>query len=130
MSGPEIRRLYYSTQDVCDIVHVRPYDLKQWSTKFSELRPSVSKTGRRLYKDKDLEVIRRIKTLKDQGHSDDEIEYLLNHPEIAPLIEKADHSQLSIPMIIQELEAILDLLDSDGPVEEPPAFDDQMLDFD
>jgi len=124
MSDPEIRRLYYSTQDICDIVHVRPYDLKQWSKKFSELKPSVSKTGRRLYKPKDLEVIQWIKSMKDQSRSDDEIEYILNHREVSPLFNKSTNSPLSISEVIHVLEEILELLGSDGSAQDPTSVDD------
>jgi len=112
MSGPDIRRLYFSTQEVCEAIDVRPYDLKQWTKKFTCLRPSVSKTGRKLYKPGDIKIIQRIKALFDQGHSEDEIEYLLNHPEAAPFMENNQESKISLSQIIHELEDMLNILSS------------------
>lgn len=114
MSGPEIKRLYFSTQEVCDIVHVRAYVLRQWTLKFSELKPSISKTGRRLYKPKDIKLIQRIKSMVDQGRSEDEIEFMLNHPKIAPLLDHSENTPFSISQIIQELQEILNILDPNG----------------
>ncbi len=113
MSGPEIRRLYYSTQEVCDLLKVRPYDLKQWEKKFPELKPSASKTGRRLFKPKDLEIIRHIKALVEKGHEDDEIQFILNHPDSTLPLQKTEADALSIHEIIQTLEEILQLLRSE-----------------
>jgi DNA-binding transcriptional MerR regulator len=110
MSGPEIRKLYYSTQEICRLLHIRAYDLKQWEKKFSALKPSVSKTGRRLYKSKDLEIVRHIHALITQGHSDDEINFILNHPDSTLLIKKRTESELSPQGILEELEDILRIL--------------------
>ena len=110
MSGPEIRKLYYSTQEVCRLLHVRAYDLKQWEKKFSALKPSASKTGRRLYKSKDLDILRQIQTLIRQGHSDDEINFILNHPETTHFIKKKSQSEFSPQKILCELKEILQIL--------------------
>ena len=110
MSGPEIRKLYYSTQEICRLLHIRAYHLKQWEKKFSALKPSASKTGRRLYKSKDLEIVRHINSLIKQGHSDDEINYVLNHPDSALFINKQGESGISPQNIISELEDILKIL--------------------
>ena len=110
MSGPEIRKLYYSTQEICRLLHIRAYHLKQWEKKFSALKPSASKTGRRLYKFKDLEIVRHINSLIKQGHSDDEINYILNHPDSTLFIQKQSESAISPQSIISELEDILNIL--------------------
>ncbi|MBN1782093.1 MerR family transcriptional regulator [bacterium] len=114
MDGPDIKRLYYSTQEVCRLARVRSYDLKQWEKKFSELKPSISKTGRRLYKPGDLEIISKIKSLADLGKTDDEIQYLINHPQTPISSDMPGRSEARYSEIIGELENILKILKSDS----------------
>ena len=81
MTAPNIRRLYYSTKDLTQILKIRANVLKKWESKFPMFKPSKSKSGRRLYKPTDLEIIKRIKKFKDQGFTDEKIAMLIGiHP--------------------------------------------------
>ena len=42
------------------MVNFKPYVLRYWETEFAELRPSKNRAGNRVYKEKDIELIRRI----------------------------------------------------------------------
>ncbi len=77
MQGPKIRRLYYSTKEVSEIVHISPQILKDWELTIPNLKPTKSKSGRRMYKPEDMKAILKIKEWKDSGHSDEEINRLL-----------------------------------------------------
>ncbi len=79
MTGPEIRRLYYSTKEISAFVQIPRHILRMWENRFPQLKPSKSKSGRRLYKQKDLDVLIEIKRLKDKGYTDDKIEWLMDH---------------------------------------------------
>jgi DNA-binding transcriptional MerR regulator len=109
MNSPDIKRLYYSTREVCRMTNTRPYELKQWEKKYSELKPSVSKAGRRMYKPKDLEIIMKIKQLHEYGKSDPDIQYMLHHPEI-PSNRNFGGKSLSIDELIRELQDLLTML--------------------
>ena len=57
------KRLYYKIGEACKALGIQPYVLRYWETEFSALSPSKSRSGQRVYSEKELEVIRRIKEL-------------------------------------------------------------------
>jgi DNA-binding transcriptional MerR regulator len=61
--GTNLRRLYYSISEAAEITGVPAHVLRYWESEFSELNPRKGSAGARLYQDKDLQVVRRIKTL-------------------------------------------------------------------
>lgn len=63
---PKVRvqkRLYYKIGEACKALGIQPYVLRYWETEFPALTPSKSRSGQRVYSEKELEVIRRIKEL-------------------------------------------------------------------
>lgn len=61
---PEIpNKLYFRIGEVSDLVGVRPYVLRYWESEFSDIRPSKSRSGQRLYKRRDVEQLMRIRQL-------------------------------------------------------------------
>ena len=63
MKIKEIKKLYYSIGDVSEITELKQYVLRYWETEFSILNPGKNKAGNRIYKDRDIKIIRHIKTL-------------------------------------------------------------------
>jgi DNA-binding transcriptional MerR regulator len=57
------KRLYYKIGEACKVLGIQPYVLRYWETEFPALTPSKSRSGQRVYSEKELEVIRRIKEL-------------------------------------------------------------------
>src|SRR3954471_22101910 len=57
------KRLYYKIGEACTALGIQPYVLRYWETEFPALAPSKSRSGQRVYSEKELEVIRRIKEL-------------------------------------------------------------------
>jgi DNA-binding transcriptional MerR regulator len=63
-SKPRVqKRLYYKIGEACKALGIQPYVLRYWETEFPALAPSKSRSGQRVYSEKELEVIRRIKEL-------------------------------------------------------------------
>lgn len=56
-------KLYYRIGEVGKIAGVQPYVLRFWETEFPMLRPSKSKTNRRMYSRDDVEQVLRIRDL-------------------------------------------------------------------
>lgn len=56
-------KLYFRIGEVSDLVGVKPYVLRYWESEFPDIRPSKSKSGQRLYKRRDVELLVRIKEL-------------------------------------------------------------------
>ncbi len=59
----ELRKLYFSISEASEISGIPAHVLRYWESEFPELNPQKGRTGNRLYQKKDLELIRRIKTL-------------------------------------------------------------------
>lgn len=62
------KQLYYKIGEACKLLDIQPYVLRYWETEFPELSPTKSKSGQRVYSEKELALIRRIKELLyDEG---------------------------------------------------------------
>ena len=56
-------KLYFKIGEVAKIADVKPYVLRYWETEFKSLSPLKSRSGQRLYRKRDVELILRIKEL-------------------------------------------------------------------
>jgi len=56
-------KLYFRIGEVSDLVGVKPYVLRYWESEFTDIKPSKSKSGQRLYKRRDVELLLKIKEL-------------------------------------------------------------------
>lgn len=64
------KRLYYKIGEACKTLGIQPYVLRYWETEFPALAPNKSRSGQRVYSEKELEIIRRIKELLyDEGYT-------------------------------------------------------------
>ena len=61
MAGDEGR--LYKIGEVCKIADVQPYVLRYWETEFPALAPNKSGGGQRLYSQREIDTILRIKQL-------------------------------------------------------------------
>ena len=57
------RKMFYKIGDVSRIFVVKPYVLRYWESEFKEIRPAKNRFGQRVYRQKDLVVISRVKEL-------------------------------------------------------------------
>jgi len=58
-----IPKLYRSISEVSALAGVEQYVLRYWETEFSELRPHKNRAGNRVYSEKDIRIVNRIKEL-------------------------------------------------------------------
>lgn len=104
-------------RDVKEIIHISAYALRDWEKKFSMLKPSKSKSGRRLYRKRDLDVILKIKKLKETGYNDEKINDMLKNPVPENIFDEKTtpwndkKNQDLIAEINHDLKEILKLLD-------------------
>ena len=64
------KRLYYKIGEACRLLDIQPYVLRYWETEFPALSPAKSRSGQRVYNEKELAIIRRIKELLyDEGYT-------------------------------------------------------------
>ena len=58
-----IQKLYYSIGEVSDILDVKKYVLRYWEKEFFSLSPAKNSAGNRVYKEKDINLLKLIKYL-------------------------------------------------------------------
>ena len=63
MALKKINKLYYSIGEVSKITNLKQYVLRYWETEFTVLNPSKNSAGNRIYKDKDIALIKYIQNL-------------------------------------------------------------------
>ena len=63
-------RLYFKIGDVAQICGLETYVLRFWETQFPQLKPNKSGTGQRLYRRREVELVREIKRrVHDEGYT-------------------------------------------------------------
>jgi DNA-binding transcriptional MerR regulator len=116
-------KLYYKIREVCEILGVEAHVLRFWESEFPALSPPKSKTGQRIYRPKDIELLLRIKKLLyEEGFTIAGARKRIDSDDFAPEDPKAgDASPDQAPTdtlppgrlraVKAELEKILTLLD-------------------
>ena len=61
--SPAIKKLYYSISEVSEITKLKAYVLRYWETEFDQLSPPKNRAGNRTYRQKDIDIILKIKDL-------------------------------------------------------------------
>jgi len=99
-------KLYYKIGEVCKLTGLKPSVLRFWEKEFRQLRPIKSSGGQRLYTEKNMELVIRLKTmLYDEKFTIDGVKKKLSAAE--------DYeSGLSKEELKSELIEILELLNS------------------
>ena len=59
----DIKKLYYSIGEVSKMVGLKSYVLRYWETEFKQLAPPKNRAGNRTYRQKDIDLILKIKDL-------------------------------------------------------------------
>lgn len=89
--GDSERIKYYRIGEVAKITGLPAYTIRYWEQEFKELRPRKSRTGRRLYTEDDLDLVRRIQNiLHQQGFTIRGARELLKKSELNPNIPSED----------------------------------------
>ncbi|MGE5683309.1 MAG: MerR family transcriptional regulator [Bacillota bacterium] len=77
-----IKKLYYSISEVSKITGLEQYVLRYWENEFEELKPAKNRAGNRIYTNKDIQVILKIKKLlKDEKYTIEGAKKLIKDPE-------------------------------------------------
>ncbi len=60
---PKVKKLYYSIGEVSDLTGLKAYVLRYWETEFVQLKPLKNRAGNRTYRQRDIDIILKIKSL-------------------------------------------------------------------
>lgn len=64
----EPTKVYYSIKEVRKLVDLRPSTLRYWEAQLEQLSPYKDEHGNRYYTEKDIELIKQIKFIRDDLH--------------------------------------------------------------
>ena len=113
--GDNERTKYYRIGEVAKLTGLPAYTIRYWEKEFEELSPRKSRTGRRLYSEDDLELVRRIQNLlHHQGFTIRGAREIIKKAEANPNIVTEDrearllHKLYKIKRHLEELLKILD----------------------
>jgi DNA-binding transcriptional MerR regulator len=56
-------KLYFKIGEVAALLGVKPYVLRYWESEFKAIKPAKTRSKHRLYRKRDIEVLRQIKQL-------------------------------------------------------------------
>lgn len=99
------RKTYYSISEVCGQIGVEPHVLRYWESEFPLLRPKKNRAGNRAYRDKDIDVVKRIKRLLyEEGFT------IPGAKKKLAAVRAAEGQQMPGKDVRKELEGILELL--------------------
>ena len=110
------KKLFYKIGEICRMCDIPPHVLRYWETEFAVLSPTKNKGGQRIYREKDLALVRTIKQLLyEEGYtiSGANRKLLEDGKGALPLFEQAGKADASrnVARIRADLEAILELLE-------------------
>jgi len=63
MNEPIAKKAYYSIGEVCDLTGLKDHVLRYWETQFDVLSPTKNRSGNRVYRPKEIELVLLVKHL-------------------------------------------------------------------
>ena len=63
MKSKSGEKLFYTIGEVSRLLKLKPYVLRFWESEFEVLKPEKNKNGKRIYKSRDIEMLKSIKSL-------------------------------------------------------------------
>ena len=132
-------KLYYKIGEACKICDVPAHVLRYWETEFPRLSPNKNRSGQRIFREKDVQLVAEIKRLLyEEGYTIAGARKQLRRNganlRTSPLFSKAgsDSSRQLLAQIRGELQDLMKLLDQDLPAadrqpanQRPPAGRDE-----
>ena len=108
-------KLYFRIGEVSELARTKPYVLRYWETEFPTLKPVKSKSGHRLYRRQDVEMVLEIKCLLyEKGFTiEGARKHLSNHSETPTEQKDLFRSTLEaaeLKAIRRELQSVLTML--------------------
>jgi len=63
MNGPTVNQEFFSIGEVCTLTELKPHVLRYWESQFRFLNPAKNRSGNRVYKAREVELIMLVKHL-------------------------------------------------------------------
>jgi DNA-binding transcriptional MerR regulator len=113
-----LKKLYYSISEVSKLTDLEQYILRYWESEFEQLKPSKNRAGNRIYTNKDIALILKIKKLlREEKYTIEGAKNILNSehasrtsPSISPTHSKSipdkEKNSNNQPLLRKDLEEI------------------------
>lgn len=89
-----LKKLYYSISEVSKITGLEQYILRYWESEFEILKPGKNRAGNRIYTNKDINLILRIKKLlRDEKYTIEGAKKILEEESGVALIDEPSLKQ-------------------------------------
>ncbi len=96
---------YFKIGEVAELAKVEPHVLRYWETEFRGIRPEKTRTGQRMYRRKDVELVLQIRgLLYDEGFRIDGAKRRLREL-------SGEETPAQMKRVVQELYEALDEID-------------------
>jgi DNA-binding transcriptional MerR regulator len=114
-----IPKLYSSISEVSALTGIEQYVLRYWETEFDELRPHKNRAGNRIYAQKDVKIVARIKELlRDERYTLEGAKQILKQErdaekkaQLTEIKPPEDHAQLPIIPLPAPTETLVSITD-------------------
>ena len=123
MTPPRPTQEFFSIGEVCALTDLKPHVLRYWESQFRFLNPAKNRSGNRVYKSREVELIMLVKHLLYTEKYTIEgarqrIEQYRKSGDLKAQASKAA-SRTTLSELREQLEQILQLLDGAPPAEAP-----------
>ena len=106
----DIKKLYYSIGEVSKMLDLKSYVLRYWETEFKQLAPPKNRAGNRTYRQKDIDLIFKIKDLLyDKKYTIEGARYMLSSKSGQNKSSIVKRSE-TISILRKELEKIISII--------------------
>jgi DNA-binding transcriptional MerR regulator len=118
---------FYSIGEVCALTDLKPHVLRYWESQFRFLNPAKNRSGNRVYKSKEVELIMLVKhLLYTEKYTIDGARQRIDQYRRSGELKASAHRAFEAEVAAEaraELEAVLAILDGKAPptVPAPPA---------
>ncbi len=121
MTPPRPTQEFFSIGEVCALTDLKPHVLRYWESQFRFLNPAKNRSGNRVYKSREVELIMLVKhLLYNEKYTIDgarlRIEQYRKSGELKTHASKAA-SRTTLGELRQQLEQVIQVLDGQEPVE-------------
>lgn len=105
-----LKKLYYSISEVSKITGLEQYILRYWESEFEILKPGKNRAGNRIYTNKDINLILRIKKLlRDEKYTIEGAKKILDDETGISTVEEPESTpttQTPQPKLREELNSL------------------------
>jgi len=109
-----MEKLFYSISEVSEMFEIPAHVLRYWEKEFPFLNPKKNRVGRRIYTEKEIEIVRLIKhLLYDEGYTIDGArkKILRKRGSIQLRLDEEGVARYELKKIKEELKSILKKLE-------------------